>query len=359
MPESIRKRRAGARYGSGRGARLVLVTSLLMGLMQATSTSAFVVPAPAAVGSFCGECDNEQVRAVARSNPRRPLPQAAALGGGSGDARRVGGHGLQMLWSGGRRTKGNEVTVNIERTSMNSRRISGSIVINRPIEDVWLTLTDYDRLAEYVPNLTQSKVRPSDDGMIRLWQEGAQKIVGFDFRASVEMFMDEHYGDPENRMAQRKLTFGLLDSRMFNEFDGEWRMQFNSRKQTNGPQGPDYQYTTKLFYMVHIRPKGPVPVLALEWQISNEVPNNLAALKKAAESVTPEYTEMRRREREQQAAVAPAADRRSPSSGNIAGEENSTVKMGAEAFVAKRNGSDGYGQPDWETDETLEMYLSS
>lgn len=31
-------------------------------------------------------------------------------------------------------------------------------------------------------------------------------------------------------MAQRKLTFGLLDSRMFNEFDGEWRMQFNSRK---------------------------------------------------------------------------------------------------------------------------------
>lgn len=58
-----------------------------------------------------------------------------------------------------------------------------------------MTLTDYDRLAEYVPNLTQSKVRPSNDGQIRLWQEGAQKIVGFDFRASVEMFMDEHFGE--------------------------------------------------------------------------------------------------------------------------------------------------------------------
>ena len=44
--------------------------------------------------------------------------------------------------------------------------------------------------------------------------------------------------------------------------------------------------------MVHIRPKGPVPVLALEWQISNEVPNNLTALKKAAELVTPEYMEV-------------------------------------------------------------------
>lgn len=63
-------------------------------------------------------------------------------------------------------------------------------------------------------------------------------------------------------------------------------------QQSNGPKGPDYQYTTKLFYMVHIRPKGPVPVLALEWQISNEVPNNLAALKKAAENVTPEYMEV-------------------------------------------------------------------
>lgn len=65
-----------------------------------------------------------------------------------------------------------------------------------------------------------------------------------------------------------------------------------NQQQIAGPEGPDYQYTTKLFYMVHIRPKGPVPVLALEWQISNEVPNNLAALKRAAERVTPEYVEV-------------------------------------------------------------------
>jgi hypothetical protein len=32
-----------------------------------------------------------------------------------------------------------------------------------------------------------------------------------------------------------------------------------------------YTYTTKVFYMVHIRPKGVVPVVALEWQISTEV----------------------------------------------------------------------------------------
>lgn len=64
------------------------------------------------------------------------------------------------------------------------------------------------------------------------------------------------------------------------------------QKQADGAAG-EFEYSTKLFYMVHIRPKGPVPVLALEWQISNEVPNNLAALKKAAESVTPEYVQVR------------------------------------------------------------------
>lgn len=66
---------------------------------------------------------------------------------------------------------------------------------------------------------------------------------------------------------------------------------------------------------------------------------------------------MRRKER-QQVTSAPAVDAPLPSSGDTSGEENSAVKMGAEAFVAK-NGSDGYGQPDWETDETLEAYLSS
>lgn len=36
-------------------------------------------------------------------------------------------------------------------------------------------------------------------------------------------------GDLESRMSQRMLKFGLVESRMFSEFQGEWRMQFNSR----------------------------------------------------------------------------------------------------------------------------------
>lgn len=53
-----------------------------------------------------------------------------------------------------------EAIVNIEAPSSNSRRISSSIVVNRPVADVWRILTDYDNLATYVPNLTQSKTLP-------------------------------------------------------------------------------------------------------------------------------------------------------------------------------------------------------
>ena len=38
-----------------------------------------------------------------------------------------------------------EVLVNIESPAANIRRISSSIVINRPPSDVWRILTDYDK----------------------------------------------------------------------------------------------------------------------------------------------------------------------------------------------------------------------
>ncbi|CAM9214245.1 unnamed protein product [Chrysoparadoxa australica] len=233
--------------------------------------------------------------AAARYGGSTVAPAIATATGHAGHARRKT-RDYRMLWSGGRRTAKDEVTVNIERPSLNSRRISGSIVIEQAIEDVWLILTDYDRLATYVPNLTQSKQVEHPEGGIRLFQEGSQKIVGFDFRASLTMDMEEHYGDPDERFAQRKITFKLADSAMFTNFDGEWRLQFNSRVvNKNALPGEDpYTYSTKLFYMVNIRPKGPVPVLALEWQVSEEVPNNLKAVKLASEAQDPSFFQQRK-----------------------------------------------------------------
>jgi hypothetical protein len=298
-------------------------------------------------------------------------------------SRQAGRSSPSMLWSGGRRTGADEVAVNIERTSMNSRRISGSVIIDRPIEDVWLVLTDYDRLADYVPNLTQSKTVAHPQGGIRLFQEGSQKIVGFDFRASLTMDMEEHYGNVGDRMAMRSIKFKLVDSGMFGDFDGEWRLQYNSRivNRDAKPGEDPYVYRTKLFYMVYIRPKGPVPVVALEWQIAEEVPNNLRSVKKTAEEMGPEFYRQRRDSMAsrslqsgvivngeplvQKGAVQSAEYRnRRPAAVNPAPSpvpKQTIAVVSSEGGVSPgRNVSEGVdtARDDWQQDETLEAYFS-
>ena len=46
-------------------------------------------------------------------------------------------------------------------------------------------------------------------------------------------------------------------------------------------------YSTTCMFQVFLRPNGPVPVVALEWRIKADVPTNLVAVKKAAESLRP------------------------------------------------------------------------
>jgi len=183
------------------------------------------------------------------------------------------------------------VPIRIERTSANSRKIAGEITVPTPLEDVWAILTDYDRLAVHVPNLVQSKIvsssSPGEQGdgeyTCRLYQQGAQKIVGFQFGADVTMDMKEKVivGPPSSEIAgtppypeQRQISFKCVDSFFFKNFDGTW-MASEVVDETG-------QILTKLAYAVDVRPKGPVPVAALEWRIREDVPTNLRAVKKAA-----------------------------------------------------------------------------
>jgi hypothetical protein len=206
------------------------------------------------------------------------------------------------------------VAVRIDRTSPNSRRISAEISIPRPIDDVWAILTDYDRLATHVPNLVESRRvgssyylngREGNNNMsrarqgqpgdgtykCRLYQKGSQKIIGFEFGASLVMDMTESILVSGNRSSgsldyresplfpeERKIGFKCIESQFFSEFDGEWKLQCSMDTLTGDP-------VTVVSYVVDVRPKGPVPVAALEWRIREDVPTNLRAVKKASVEV--------------------------------------------------------------------------
>mmetsp|Transcript_21994 Transcript_21994/g.30913 ORF Transcript_21994/g.30913 Transcript_21994/m.30913 type:complete len:462 (-) Transcript_21994:142-1527(-) len=233
------------------------------------------------------------------------------------------------------------VAVKIERTSPNSRRISGDIIVPRSIDDVWAILTDYDNLSIHVPNLVESRRlnnsknnsrSPSsnhnnnnpNNGAIqgdgsykcRLFQKGAQKIIGFEFAASVTMDMTESVlvksrqetfvangvsgvkeivnsinnsrrqtkttssSSPKRSSSSllredRRIAFKCVDSQFFSEFDGMWSVQ-------NMPSDAGGREKTRVSYVVDVRPRGPVPVIALEWRIREDVPTNLRAVKKAS-----------------------------------------------------------------------------
>ena len=177
--------------------------------------------------------------------------------------------------------------VSIESPTPNSRKISASMILDTTIENVWSILSDYNNLAEHVPNLVKSQLVPSPvKGGIRLFQEGAQKIVGFTFRASLTMDMVEEPEDMNRVLRERNLRFKLVDSAMFSAFDGTWQLRTHSRvRELDAVTNKFvYKYKTKLTYSVLVKPKGPVPVVALEWRIREDVPVNLLAVKIAAES---------------------------------------------------------------------------
>ena len=271
---------------------------------------------------------------------------------------------LNVWWFGGTEQSDNSdgescelVAVRIERTSANSRRIAGEITVPAPVDAVWSILTDYNRLAIHVPNLMESKVMRENGGgspgdgsyKCRLYQVGAQKIIGFDFSASVTMDMTERIITSAATEA-RKIDFKCVDSQFFSEFDGAWTV----KEQRNPVTG---ESETLCSYVVDVRPKGPVPVAALEWRIREDVPTNLRAVKAATVGMDPAAL----------AAVGEASTRvRTPVTAVSANGE----AQRPEAFpvrVANRNPTSRSRQVpaprlasvvmDWDVDETMGKYL--
>jgi len=162
------------------------------------------------------------------------------------------------------------------------------------METIWSILTDYNNLTKYVPNLVKSQLIPCPyPNKLRLFQEGAQKVMGFNFHASLILDMKEEKGlteyDPQynsnNTMKAWKIPFELASSSMFDQFHGHWAIEpFHQWKEYDAERHQSiWKMKTQLQYEVIVRPRGVVPVMGIEWRIKEDVPANLYAIKLAAE----------------------------------------------------------------------------
>lgn len=152
--------------------------------------------------------------------------------------------------------------VEIETTKLGGRQrqIRAALRVPYTPEQIWQVLTDYDSLAEFIPNLVKSQRIDHPEGGIRLEQVGTQKALMIDFSARVVLDMEESF--------PQEIRFEMVEGD-FKAFSGAWTLE---------PLVNHGQPQTCLSYTVRVLPKLTMPVMAIERRIRSDLPLNLVAI---------------------------------------------------------------------------------
>lgn len=153
------------------------------------------------------------------------------------------------------------VEVQTERLTERQRQISAQIQIPHSIEQVWQVLTDYETLADFIPNLARSRRLEHPTGGIRLEQVGTQRLLNFNFSARVILDLEETY--------PQQIRFQMVEGD-FKDFSGGWYLEPASFVQQTG---------TSLRYIVRVLPKRTMPIAIIERRLSKDMQVNLVAIR--------------------------------------------------------------------------------
>ncbi|XP_057971362.1 uncharacterized protein LOC131160063 [Malania oleifera] len=163
-----------------------------------------------------------------------------------------------------------EVQCEVEVISWRERRIKAEILVNADVESVWNALTDYEKLADFIPNLVCSgRIPCPHPGGIWLEQRGLQRALYWHIEARVVLDLQEF----PNSFNDRELHFSMVDGD-FKKFEGKWCIRSGKRSTT-----------TNLSYEVNVIPRFNFPTIFLERIIRSDLPVNLQALSSRAEII--------------------------------------------------------------------------
>ena len=107
------------------------------------------------------------------------------------------------------------VDVTIQKLEGRKRCLEACIDIPHACESVWDVLTDYEGLADFIPNLAESCVVGEEDGCTLLRQVGVQKLSFLKFSAAVTLKMET--------APTERIDFTMVEGD-FVEFFGCWKL---------------------------------------------------------------------------------------------------------------------------------------
>ncbi|KAK6151429.1 hypothetical protein DH2020_014064 [Rehmannia glutinosa] len=156
------------------------------------------------------------------------------------------------------------IEVEIEKTGKNSRRIRSKVAIQASLQAVWDILTDYERLADFIPGLAVCQLLDKRENFARLFQKDLQTLP-FGQKRDIEFKMVE--GD-------------------FQLFEGKWSVE-QEVKWNAGDLPSDsvvgQEFQTTLMYIVNVKPKMWLPVRLVEGRLCKEIRTNLSCIRDEAE----------------------------------------------------------------------------
>ncbi|KAL2480880.1 Polyketide cyclase/dehydrase and lipid transport protein [Abeliophyllum distichum] len=180
------------------------------------------------------------------------------------------------------------IEIEIEKTGKNSRRIRSKVTMEASLETVWGILTDYERLADFVPGLAVCRLLEKSDNFARIFQIGQQNLafgLKFNAKGTIDCYEKDLQTLPHGQ--KRDIEFKMIEGD-FQLFEGKWSVEQGVECNTEYEQsgsvvGQDLQ--TTLLYVVDVEPKFWLPVRLIEGRLSREIGTNLSCIREEAEKV--------------------------------------------------------------------------
>ena len=147
------------------------------------------------------------------------------------------------------------------KTGITGIKVEATQRLNADAQTVWQTLTDYNRLAAFIPDMVSSRVVSPPGAPKRVEQVADAGLFAFVMPDHVVLLMEE---TPISLIRFRSVAGKVA------AMSGEWRIQ--------GDKAP-----VTLTYRAHIVPLTPVPPLVSSYFVEDEVKNRFEAVGREAE----------------------------------------------------------------------------